>query len=150
MKKLIIIALLAVGFSSFAQDQSQPGQKWNRENRSPEQRAQAQLKRMTSELNLDAKQQEQMKSIIAEQISKREAMMAERMANKDNQKKMTAEEREAFKKSRTEEKVAMENKIKAILTPDQFKKMKDNEAANMEKMRQAREARESRDNKPQE
>jgi Spy/CpxP family protein refolding chaperone len=101
---------------------------------------------MTTELNLDAKQQEQIKPIIAEQNAKRAAMQAERMANRDKQKKMTSEDREAFMKNRKEEKEAMDNKLKTILSPEQFKKMKENEEANRAKMRESRESREPRDN----
>ncbi|WP_291122518.1 hypothetical protein, partial [Flavobacterium sp. UBA6046] len=140
---------LIVGFSSFAQDQNQPEQKSNknrREKLSPEKRNQSQLDKMTTELNLDAKQQEQIKPIIAEQNAKRAAMQAERMANRDKQKKMTSEDREAFMKNRKEEKEAMDNKLKTILSPEQFKKMKENEEANRAKMRESRESREPRDN----
>lgn len=146
--KLIIAVLLVIGFSSFAQDQNQPEKKSNRsprEKMSPEQRNKTQLDKMTAELNLDANQQEQIKPIIAEQAAKREAMNAERMAN--NSKELTSEERQALRQKRMEEKTAMENKLKAILSPEQFKKMKAVEEANREKMREAREA---RGNQPQE
>lgn len=149
MKRLIIAALLFIGFSSFAQDQNQPDKKPNngqRERMSPEQRNQALLDRMTTELKLDAKQQEQIKPIIAEQTAKREAMRAERMASNEKQKELSSGEREALKQKRAEEKTAMDNKLKTILSPEQLKKMKDNEAANREKMREAREAREAREN----
>lgn len=148
-KKLIIAALLVVGFTSYAQDQNQAEGKSNRgqqrERMSPEQSSKAQLDKLTSELKLDAKQQEQIKPIIEEQIAKRKAMMAERMGNKDAQKKMTPEERKVAMAARKEERTAMENKLKAILTPEQFKKMKEMEQANMDKMREARENRESKD-----
>jgi Spy/CpxP family protein refolding chaperone len=146
-KKLIIAALLVIGVSSFAQDQNQQDKKSNKskkEKLSPEQRSQAQLDKLTTELKLDAKQQEQIKPIIAEQTAKREAMRAERMASNKKPKELSSGEREAGKQKRKEEKMAMDNKLKAILSPEQFKKMKDIEEANQEKMREAREARENR------
>ena len=148
-KKLIIAALLVIGFSSFAQGQNQSEKRSNknqRERLSPEQRSQAQLDKMTTDLNLDAKQQEQIKLIIAEQTAKREAMRAERMASNEKQKELSSGEREALKQKRAEEKTAMDNKYKAILSPDQLKKMKAIEEANREKMREARAAREAREN----
>ena len=160
MKKIIIAVLLVVGFSSFAQDQNQAEKKSNKgqkEKMSPEQRNQALLDKMTAELKLDANQQEQIKPIIAAQTAKLQAMRDQRMAN--NAKELTSEEREALKQKRQEEKKATDNKLKAILTPEQFKKMKENEAANREKMREARESRqggpdgggrENRGNQPQE
>ena len=147
MKRLIIAALLFIGFSSFAQDQNQPNKKPNngqRERMSPEQRNQALLDRMTTELKLDAKQQEQIKPILAEQTAKLQAMRDQRMAG--NSKELTSQERKVLMQKRTEEKAATDAELKTILTPEQFKKMKDNEAANREKMREAREAREARDN----
>lgn len=141
--KLIIAALLVIGFSSFAQDQNQPEKKANssqRERMSPEQRSQARLDKLTTELNLDAKQQEQIKPIIEEQTAKRKAMRA-RMAGNERPKELSSEERDAFRQKRAEEKTAMDNKLKAILSPEQFKKMKDMEQANMEKMREAIEKR---------
>lgn len=142
MKKLIIAALLVIGISSFAQE-TQPEKKSNKgqqkEKMSPEQRNQALLDKMTTELKLDASQQEQIKPIIAEQTAKLQAMRDQRMAN--NAKELTSEERKALMQKRNEEKAATDAKLKAILTPEQFKKMKENEAANREKMREARESR---------
>jgi len=140
MKRLIIAALLVISISTFAQEQTQPDKKGNkgqRERMSPEQRNQALLERMTAELNLDANQQEQIKPILAEQTAKLQAMRDQRM--KENAKEMTKEERKALMQKRNEEKTATDNKLKAILTPEQFKKMKENEAANKEKMKEARE-----------
>lgn len=160
MKKLIIAVLLVIGISSFAQE-TQPekkGNKGQKERMSPEQRNQALLDKMTTELKLDASQQEQIKPIIAEQTAKLQAMRDQRMAN--NAKELTSEERKALMQKRNEEKSATDAKLKAILTPEQFKKMKENEAANRQKMREARESRqggegrqgggEDRGNQPQE
>lgn len=141
-KKLIVAALLVIGISSFAQE-TQPEKKSNkgqqRERMSPEQRNQALLDRMTTELKLDASQQEQIKPILSEQTAKLQAMRDQRMGS--NAKELTSEERKALMQKRNEEKTATDNKLKTILTPQQFKKMKDNEAANREKMREARESR---------
>ncbi|HQF48473.1 hypothetical protein C3L50_13420 [Flavobacterium alvei] len=139
MKKLIIAALLVIGISSFAQE-NQPEKKGNngqqRERMTPEQRNQASLDRMTTELKLDAKQQEQIKPILAEQTAKLQAMRDQRMNG--GAKEMTADERKAMQQKRQEERTITENKLKAILTPEQFKKMKENEEAAREKMREAR------------
>ena len=65
MKKLFIAALLFVGITSFAQDgdgeMDQKPMREQRERLTPEQRNERQLKKLTSELTLDAKQQEQVK-----------------------------------------------------------------------------------------
>ena len=66
MKKLIIAAFLVVGVSSFAQNNNDRPQ---RGDFSPEKR----VERLTTQLNLDAKQQEQVKELYAEQAKNREA-----------------------------------------------------------------------------
>jgi Spy/CpxP family protein refolding chaperone len=121
MKKLIIAALLVVGLSAFAQDKEM-GKSPDRapmEKLTPEQHNELMLKKMTLDLDLNAKQQEQMKKIIAEQSVKREAMRA---ARKANQEKPTTDERFTMKSKMLDEQIAMKNKMKNILTPEQFEK----------------------------
>jgi Spy/CpxP family protein refolding chaperone len=118
MKKLIIAALLVVGVSSFAQDNTDRPQ---RSNMTPEQRSEQRIARMTKDLNLDAKQQEQLKQLYAEQAKAREAQRA----NATDKKDQGRENMEAQRKA-TEEKMA------AILTPEQLTKWK----ASQDKMRE--------------
>lgn len=125
MKKLIIIALLVVGLSSFAQNRKEIGNRPNRdgmEKMSPEQRNQLMLKKMTLELDLNVKQQEQAKQIITEHMTKSEAIKAELIAKKADEKRPTAEERFTMKNKILDEQIAMQNKMKTILSPEQLKK----------------------------
>lgn len=136
-KKLIIAALLVVGVSSFAQENTGRNNKSDRaprEMRSPEERVEARLKKMTTDLNLDANQQAQMKSIITEQNSKMESMMADRKAN--GNAKPSKEDREAMRAKRNDAKVEMDNRIKAVLNPTQYDKYKAMEEANRAKMQE--------------
>jgi Spy/CpxP family protein refolding chaperone len=122
MKRLMIAALLIVGLSSFAQDNKVIEKRGNRtpmEKFTPEQRNQLMLKKMTLDLDLNAKQQEQMKQIIAEQSTKREAMKAKQ---KENKQKPTADELFAMKNKMLDEQIATKNKMKTILSPEQFEK----------------------------
>ncbi len=143
MKKLIVAVLLFTSIFSFAQEvQSEKNdKKVKRERMSPEQRNQFLLDKMTKELNLDAQQQEQIKPIIAEQNAKFQGMIDQGTA--PDFKNMSKEERKALMQKRNEEKTLKDNKLKAILTPEQFKKMKEMEAANIEKMMEARKARQN-------
>ncbi len=118
MKKLIIAALLVVGVSSFAQNNNDRPQ---RGNMTPEQRNQNRVERMTKELSLDAKQQEQLKQFYVEEAQAREAQRA----NTTEKKGQGRENMEAQRK-------ATEEKMKTILTPEQLTKWK----ANQEKMRE--------------
>jgi len=119
MKKLFIAALLFVGVVSFAQDINQKPARDQKEKLTPEQRNEKHLQKLTSELNLDKKQQEQVKQLIAEKSAKAEKF---KDARKDSKTKPTDAEREAFKKQLTAEKVATDAKMKAILNADQYTK----------------------------
>lgn len=138
MKKLIAAALLVVGITAFAQEQTQSPERAEMEKLSPEQRNQNQLKRMTEELNLNADQQVQIGKILAEQSEKREAMKAKREEMKTNQTRPSDEQRAAFKKQREDERNAMNEKMKSILTPEQFEKWKSDREKRESKMMERR------------
>lgn len=103
MKKVIIVALLAIGLTGFAQE--------GKKKKGHEHTTEMKLKKMTEELTLTADQQKQMSSIIEEQD-------ALRKANKEN-----PENKEANKGKMKE----ITNKIKSILTPEQLKTWKSRE-----------------------
>ena len=127
MKKLLIAALLVVGISAFAQDGKHMGNRPDRdgmEKMSPEQRNQLLLKKMTLELDLNAKQQEQVKQIIVEQSAKRDAMKVEHMVKKQSNEKPTADEQFEMQSKMLDDQIAMQNKMKTILSQEQFKDWK--------------------------
>lgn len=136
MKKLFIAALLFVGVASFAQEADQKPSREPRERLTPEQRNDKQLKKLTSDLNLDANQQTQVKQLLADKSAKAEQFREARQAKKDGNVKPTAEEREAFKKQMTDEKNANEAKMKAILNADQYKKWTSIQEENKDKARE--------------
>jgi hypothetical protein len=119
MKKVLIAALLIVGISSFAQERRERPNRAEMENLTPEQRNQLIVKKMTLELDLNAKQQEQISQIIAEQSAKRDAIKAERKANSE---KPTTDERFAMKNKILDDQIAMKAKMKNILSAEQFTK----------------------------
>ena len=126
MKKLFIAALLVVGMTSFAQERKATTERAKMEQMTPEQRNQLHLKKMTLELDLNASQQKEMSKVIAEQSNKREAKMAERKATKDSAKKqLTADERFAKKNQMLDEQIVMKERMKKILSADQYKKWED-------------------------
>lgn len=123
MKKLIIASLLVVGLTTYAQEEQgtkKKSGKGSTEMKSPEQRSEVMLAKMTTELNLDAKQQEQIKPILAVQTVKLEEMKAKQMANKEAGIQPTDEDKMVMRKKMKEEKEATDAKFKAILTPEQF------------------------------
>jgi hypothetical protein len=128
MKKLIIAALLVVGIAAFAQNRKEMGNRPDRsemEKFSPEQRTQLMVKKLTLDLDLNAKQQEEVKQIIADQEEKREAMRAERKIRKAGAEKLNTDEQFAMQNKMLDEKIAMKNKMKTILSPEQFEKWND-------------------------
>lgn len=144
MKKLIIVALLLVGVSNFAQEANTPNNKkdkGSKEMKSPEQRNEALLNKMTTELNLDVNQQAQIKPIIAEQSVKREAMKAQQKANKENNVVPSDADKKAMRQKRMEEETAMDNKMKGILSSEQFVKYQVMQEAEKAKMKEDRKQR---------
>lgn len=138
MKKLFIAALLFVGITSFAQDgdgsdMDQRPAREQRERMTPEQRNEKQLKKLTSDLTLDTKQQEQVKQLIAERSAKAEKLREARKEQREKGSKLTAEQREAFKKEMTAEADANDAKMKGILTADQYTKWKKIQEENKDK-----------------
>lgn len=145
MKKLIIAALLFVGVASFAQDMDQKPARDHKEKMTPEQRNEKHLKKMTSELNLDANQQAQIKQVLADRSAKAETFKEARKAKKDSNVKPTAEEKAAFKKQMAEEVATNDAKMKSILNADQYSKWKSMQEEKREKMKEKMDER--RDNK---
>lgn len=135
MKKLFIAALLFVGMASFAQEADQKPNREPREKLTPEQRNDKQLKKLTSELNLDANQQAQVKQLLADRSAKAEKFKEERKDRKDSNVKPTAAEKDAFKKQMMDEKDANDAKMKSILTADQYNKWKSIQKENQDKMK---------------
>lgn len=126
MKKLIAVALLFVGMTSFAQEkiskENRKAQRTEMEKLTPEQRDQLHLKELTLELDLTASQQKEMAKIIAEQSIKREAMKTEMKTKKESAKKLTADERFVMKNKMLDEKIAIKERVKKILTSEQVEK----------------------------
>jgi len=122
MKKLIVAAILMTGLASVAQDQKPMIKREKMEQLTPQQRNELRLKKMTLELGLNDKQQKEMAAIIAEQTAKRETVRAERKKAIESGKKPSADERFALQSKRLDEQIAMKERMKKILTPEQFEK----------------------------
>jgi len=126
MKKLIVGALLMIGMTAVAQE-GKPMKVNGQREVSAEQREQNQLKRLTSELNLDAAQQKEMAVVLNERSEKREAMKAERKESKEKGVKPTPEDRKERRAEMDAFHADQDAKIKKILRGDQvaqWEKMK--------------------------
>ncbi len=138
MKKLIIASLLIIGITSFAQESKEKTNRTTSEKRSPEQRNEKHLEKLTKELSLNTTQKEQLAHVLAEQNTRKEAFKQKREANKANGLKPTTEEIEATKKQMQDNRTATENKIKSILSAEQFEKWNTNKEKSKEKLKAKR------------
>lgn len=131
MKKVFAVALMLVGLTTFAQERG-----GKREHLSPEKQTELQVKKMTLDLDLNEKQQKEVKSILLVEAKKREARKAEREARKESQEKASKEERFEMKSKMLDNQIAMKEKMKGILSPDQMKKWEASKENRQEKMKE--------------
>lgn len=141
MKKLIMTALLVVSLNSVAQQRREKTNRDQMEKMTPEQRQEKYLNKLTRDLNLNTKQQEEVKKILAEQGAKAADFKEKREAKKDEQLLASAKERKEMAKKMKAEKEATDTKMKAILTPEQYTKWENDKDIRKEKMLEKREER---------
>ena len=127
MKKLILLAVLAITVQVFGQDA--PKAERQREGRaqkmmqlSAEEIATLQTKKMTLLLDLNATQQGQIQNVNLENAKQRKAMMEERKAKRERGEKRTPEDRYAMENMRLDHQIAMKQKMKSILNAEQYEK----------------------------
>ena len=135
MKKLIVIAVLTIGLSTFAQKPAKNPWKENVEQFTPQQRNELRLKSLTLDLGLNAAQQKEMGKIIADMEAKKEAFQKERLAKKEVGTKPTNDELFAMRIKLLDEKIATKERLKKILDAKQFEKWEQMQSKNMEKNR---------------
>lgn len=121
MRKLILAALLVVSTLTFAQDKKGRGEKL-----SPEQQTELQVKKMTLDLDLDSKQQKEVKVILLENAKKREAKIAEIKAKREKGEKPTVDEKFDMKNKMLDNQIEHKAQMKKILNPEQFQKWEQN------------------------
>jgi len=139
MKNLFMAALLMVGMASFAQEKIAPLQKREQlEKMTPEQRNDLKLKKMTVELGLNDKQQKEMSVLISEQSVKRENARQQRVADRKNGVKPTADERYKMESQILDEKKEMLDKMKTILTAEQYAKWDKISSERKDKMKEGK------------
>lgn len=133
MKKLLIAIVMLGALTSFAQER-----KMDQDKLTPEQRVELQVKKMTLDLDLNDKQQKDIKKLLTEQAKKREEGKAKREAAKKVGTKPTSEERFAMKSKMMDEQIAFKAEMKKILSEKQMEKWEEHKEDRMEKMRNRR------------
>jgi protein CpxP len=131
MKTLILIAFAFITLQAVAQDNRKGDEKGERNGKremmkdlSPEEMATLGSKKMTLALDLSIDQQAKVKEALLEQATIRKQNMVERekMKNNDDAKKPTKEERVEHLNAKLDTKIAMKQKMKSILTAEQYEK----------------------------
>lgn len=138
MRTLIVIALLAMSLNGWSQQRRERPNREEMEKMTPEQRQELRLNKMTQDLNLDTKQQEEVKKLMAEEGEKAEKFRAKRKEAKEKQLLESAKERKEMAEKMRVEKEAHDAKMKKILSPEQYTKWENNRLIQQEKMRQKR------------
>ena len=118
----MVVALLMVGMTIFAQERNRRQQENNMEQFTPEQRSQLQLKKMTLNLDLNESQQREIKAFIADKNTKMEAHKTAMKAMKEKGTKPTNDERFAMKMKMLDEQIVTKKRMEKILNPKQFEK----------------------------
>ena len=129
MKKLIVTIVLVISSLSFAQEKSKL---------SPEQQAELQVKKMTLDLDLDTKQQNEIKNILLEQNKKRVTKIAELKDKKKQGVKLSTDEKFEMKSEILDEKIEHKSQMKKILKPQQFQKWEQNQENRTKNLNQKR------------
>ncbi|WP_348678364.1 hypothetical protein [Flavobacterium coralii] len=120
MRMLMLVIVMALGLTANAQ-----GRRGERMERlTPEQRVELHLKKMTLDLDLNEKQQAEVKKLLIEQSKKHEQVKATVKARKEEGVKPTADERYEMQSKRLDDEIAMQKEMKKILTAEQFEKFK--------------------------
>lgn len=124
MKKLIVMACLAIGFGSFAQQKT--SMKAKKDNLTVEQRQEKKLQKMEKDL-----------ALTPDQVSKMKDLMS-------RNEKEVAEKREMRKAEGKEKMAARRSEMEKILTPEQLKKWDQEMADRKNKMQERRGDRKSK------
>lgn len=120
MKKLATILVFVFSFTLSTQAQKERDHK--RPKLTTAQQTDLAVKKMTLALDLSEKQQNEIRPLIATKTAERKAFMEKRKEAKKNKKRPTADEIYAMQSKRLDNQIAMNNKMKTILTEKQFEK----------------------------
>lgn len=119
MKKVFLAFAIMVSLVSFSQDKERKGKFKSEED------IQTRLKEMTSTLNLNEKQQHEVKLLLTEQFEKRKTMREDMKKQKESGVKLSDEKKAEMKKHMIDEQLEMKTKMKKILTSEQMKKLEE-------------------------
>lgn len=122
MKKLFLVAFALITLQGFAQEPPQQLERAPKKERkqkmkdlSPEEQATLSTKKMTLALDLNEKQQAQVKEVLLAQFEKRPT-------KPQNKEELTKEQRLEMMNARLDAQIEVKKQMKSILNEEQFKK----------------------------
>jgi protein CpxP len=118
MKTLFTLSFMALVSGIFAQEKLPQ----RRQNLTPEQRTELQIKKMTLDLELTEKQQKEMTAMLLEQHKKMDARREELRLKKQAADKEKEEERFNKQIDALDEEIALREKVKKVLSAEQYSK----------------------------
>ncbi len=138
MKKLMSLLVLVLAFTITAQAQKKRVKKYI-EKLTVEQQASLIVKKMTLELELSDKQQDQVKPLVLAQVKDRrvnyEKMKELKKKYKENKKEVTADTRYKMANAQLDKRIAFQREMKAILNEAQYERFKKLEKNNRKRMK---------------
>ncbi len=120
MKKLLVMALMCVGITAFAQENMEG--RGGRQGMDPAKRAEMQAQKMQKDLGLNDSQVAKLKDVLNQQAQAREAKRAEMEKLRANGQKPTDAQRSDMREKMQAEKNEFDSQLKGILTPEQYTK----------------------------
>lgn len=117
MKKAFLILTLVLSLLTFAQEKKGAVEKM-----SPEQQSILLVKKMTLSLDLNQKQQEEIKALLLERTQKKAAHQLAQKEKKEKGEKPTATEKFEKQSQLLDAQIEFKAKMKKILSEEQFKK----------------------------
>ncbi|HLT32760.1 MAG TPA: hypothetical protein VKZ98_03135 [Aquaticitalea sp.] len=129
MKNLLMIALAFVTLNAVAQEDKKEMRKTEMKERmaksermTPEEIATLQTKKMTLHLDLNEKQQSEVKALLLEEAQTRKDKMAAFKAKKETGEKPSKDDRFNHQNDRLDHQIELKKKMKTILNADQYAK----------------------------
>ncbi len=117
MKKIILTLTLVLSLLTYAQERKGAVEKM-----SPEQQSTLLVKRLTLSLDLNQKQQEEIKALLLERDQKKAAHQLAQKTKKEKGEKPTANEKFEKQSQLLDAQIEFKAKMKKILNEEQFKK----------------------------
>jgi len=117
---LILMMVIAVTFTANTQEKTAQKKRQNRRQFTVEQNTELAVKRMTLALDLNEKQQNQIKPLLMTQAAQRKTAIEKMKKARENKQKPSEEELFTMRSQQLDNQIAMKKSMKEILTKEQF------------------------------